>query len=91
MSATVSIPLTGGGAAPWLPEQVLVAQGGKQVVFRVVDGKAKATPVRAGQRQPGKVEILEGVRTGDTVVVSGQNKLSKTDMPIKTVPMTGGW
>ncbi|HEX5361292.1 MAG TPA: efflux RND transporter periplasmic adaptor subunit [Fluviicoccus sp.] len=91
MSATVLIPLTGGGASPWLPEQALVAQSGKQVVFKVVDGKAKATPVRVGQRQPGKVEILEGVRTGDTVVVSGQNKLSKPDMPIKTVLMTGGW
>ncbi|HEX5277376.1 MAG TPA: efflux RND transporter periplasmic adaptor subunit [Fluviicoccus sp.] len=91
MSATVSIPLESGSAAVWLPEQALVAQGGKLVVFKVIDGKAKPTTVRSGQRQPGKVQILEGVRVGDTVVVSGQNKLSKPDMPVKPVPMTGAW
>ncbi|RZU47313.1 membrane fusion protein (multidrug efflux system) [Fluviicoccus keumensis] len=91
MSATVSIPLPGGESGSWLPEQALVAQGGKQVVFKVVDGKALAAPVRVGQRQPGKVEILAGVKAGDTVVVSGQNKLSKPEMPIKAVPMAGGW
>lgn len=91
MTATVSISMKTSAPAIWLPEQALVAQGGKLVVFKVVDGKAKPLPVRSGQRIPGKVQVLEGVQSGDTIVVSGQNKLTKPDLPIKVVPLAGGW
>ncbi len=91
MTASVSIPMKTAAPAIWLPEQALVAQGGKQVVFKVVNGKAKPLPVRSGQRMPGKVQVLEGVQPGDTIVVSGQNKLTKPDLPIQAVPLAGGW
>lgn len=58
-----------------VPEEALVPFGQAQVVFKVVDGKAVATPVRTGLRRGGKVEILEGVTAGDVVVTSGQIKL----------------
>ena len=41
-------------------------------VFVVADGHAKMMPVRIGERRPGKVEILEGVKAGDAVIVAGQ-------------------
>lgn len=73
-----------------IPEQALVAQRGKFVVFKVKDDIATATPVEVGTRQTGKVAIVSGLHEGDVIVVSGQNKLSKPEMPIKAVPMQGG-
>jgi len=73
-----------------IPEQALVAQRGKFVVFTVKGELATAVPVEVGARQTGKVAIVSGLREGDVIVVSGQNKLSKPKMPIKPVPMQGG-
>jgi membrane fusion protein (multidrug efflux system) len=44
-------------------------------VFVVSDGKVKQTPVKTGQRQAGSVEIVEGLKAGDSVVTAGQLKL----------------
>lgn len=56
-----------------LPESVIVASPeGGNAVFEVVDGKAKMVRVRIGERRPGAVEILEGVKEGDVVIVAGQ-------------------
>ena len=73
-----------------IPEQALVAQRGKFVVFTVKGELATAVPVEVGARQTGKVAIIRGLHEGDVIVVSGQNKLSKPEMPIKPVPMQGG-
>lgn len=70
-----------------VPEQALVAQGGKFVVFVFNNNEVKATPVEVGQRQVGQVVIKKGLQVGDMVVVSGQNKLSKPQMPVKAIPV----
>lgn len=56
-----------------LPESAIVAspQGGS-AVFVVEDNHAKMMPVRIGERRPGQVEILEGVKAGETVIIAGQ-------------------
>jgi membrane fusion protein (multidrug efflux system) len=41
--------------------------------------------VKVGLRQPGKVEILEGLSLGDTVVVAGQQRLQKDGTVVKVV------
>jgi len=58
-----------------VPEQALWPQGQDNFVFRVVDGKAVLTKVTIGNRQPGEVEITQGLGPGDTVVTEGQIKL----------------
>lgn len=58
-----------------VPEQALWPQGQDNFVFRVVDGKAVLTKVAIGNRQPGEVEITQGLGRGDTVVTEGQIKL----------------
>lgn len=73
-----------------VPEQALVAQRGQFVVFVVKNNIAKAQVVKLGKREVGRVEVLEGLQAGDVIVVSGQNKLSKPEMPIKPVPLQGG-
>lgn len=58
-----------------VPESALIPQGDRQFLFVVSDGNAERVEVRIGVRRPGIVEILSGVRAGDTVVVEGGLKL----------------
>jgi membrane fusion protein (multidrug efflux system) len=58
-----------------VPEQALVPAAQGISVFVVTDGKVKQTPVKTGQRQAGSVEIVEGLKVGDSVVTAGQLKL----------------
>ncbi len=58
-----------------VPEQALVPAAQGVSVFVVTDGKVKQTPVKTGQRQAGSVEIVEGLKAGDSVVTAGQLKL----------------
>ncbi|MEJ8572857.1 efflux RND transporter periplasmic adaptor subunit [Microbaculum marinum] len=58
-----------------IAEDAIVAQAGGSFVYRIVDDKAVLTPVKLGQRRYGKVEILEGLEVGDSIVVAGQMKL----------------
>ncbi len=56
------------------PEQAIVP-GAQPMVFRVVDGKALATPVKLGVRRAAQVEIVDGLAAGDLIVTAGQLKL----------------
>lgn len=72
-----------------VPEQALVAQNGQFVVYVVKDNIAKAQKVSLGKREVGRVEVTQGLQAGDVIVVSGQNKLPKPEMPIKPIPVQG--
>jgi membrane fusion protein (multidrug efflux system) len=61
--------------AVMIPEQALVPQGSRQLVFKVADGKAVLTPVKLGERRNAMVEIVQGLARGDVVVTAGQIKL----------------
>jgi membrane fusion protein (multidrug efflux system) len=55
-----------------VPEQALVPIELKQFVFVVPDSmKAERREVRIGAREPGIVEILDGLKAGEKVVVDG--------------------
>jgi len=58
-----------------IPEQAVFAQGGKQLVYKVVDGAARLTEVTVGGRRVGQAEITSGLAPGDLVVTAGQLKL----------------
>jgi membrane fusion protein, multidrug efflux system len=66
-----------------VPEEALVPQGGKQYLIKLVDGAGgKVTQrieARIGLRVPGRVEILDGLRAGDSVVTAGQARLLRAD------------
>lgn len=76
-----------------VPEEALVPVGDKQYVFKVVDGPdghklARRIEARIGQRVPGKVELLEGVKDGDIVVVAGQARLARGDaQPVRIIDL----
>lgn len=58
-----------------VPEQAVVPQAGKSYIFVVADGAAKRREVVVGMRQPGSVEIAEGLKPGEVVVTSGLQRL----------------
>ncbi len=77
-----------------IPEEALVPQGTKQYVIKVIDGAGGKTSqrieARLGLRVPGKVEILEGLVAGDTVVTAGQARLMRGDGLALRVVEVGG-
>ena len=58
-----------------VPEEAIWPIGEQKMVFVVHDGAVKLVPVTIGMRIPGAVEVLDGVKAGDEVVTSGQQKL----------------
>jgi len=50
-----------------LPEQVIVPKPDGSYVFLAVDGKAELRKVTLGKREPGRVEIVSGVKAADTL------------------------
>lgn len=77
-----------------VPEEALVPQGAKQYIIKVVDaanGKvSQRIEARLGLRVPGKVEILEGVVAGDTVVTAGHARLMRGDGVALRIVAVGG-
>lgn len=85
MFARVRLVLAERPAAVMVPEEALVPQGSKVIVWKVVDGKAVRTEVKTGLRQAAKVEITQGVQAGDLVVAAGQMRLSKDGTPVRAI------
>src|SRR5690606_3971400 len=51
------------------PLGALVRSEGRWAVFRIVDGRARLTPVRVGALTDRDAEISQGLHVGDAVVV----------------------
>jgi membrane fusion protein (multidrug efflux system) len=63
-----------GVSALMLPEQALLQEGEQRYVYVVAAGKAKKTAIRTGRRTPGLIEVSEGLKAGDEVIIAGQTK-----------------
>ena len=59
-----------------IPEAALVPEGDRQHVYMVRDGRSWRTDVVIGRRLRGEVEIIEGLRDGDEVVVEGTQRVA---------------
>jgi membrane fusion protein (multidrug efflux system) len=79
-----------------IPEEAIVPQGGRSTVVKVVSGPNKdelvseRVTVKIGLRQPGKVEILEGLSLDDSVVIAGQQRLQKDGTLIRIIDTAKG-
>lgn len=62
-----------------LPESALIQQLTGTSVYKVVDGRAKLTPVETGTRTASGVEITQGLAAGEQVIASGQFRLRDGD------------
>ena len=78
-----------------VPEEAIVPQGGKQFVIRLLPGDkpqsyiSQRVEVKLGLRSPGKVEVLDGLALGDTVVVAGQQRVQRDGMAVSVVDVSG--
>lgn len=101
MFARVTTVFSVNDAALVVPEEAIVPQGGRQFVIKVVAPSAlpaatgKLPPdtqfvslrqeVKLGARRHGKVEIIDGLADGETVVVAGQQRLQRDGTPLRIV------
>jgi membrane fusion protein (multidrug efflux system) len=76
-----------------VPEEAIVPQGGRQFVVRLVDGPdqdtklAQRVEIKVGLRRPGRVEITDGLKPGDLVVIAGQQRIQRDGMPVRVVDL----
>ena len=71
--ARVSMRLDPRSNVLMVPSQAVLADPGGSIVYLVRDGKAARTRVRAGGTFQGRMEIVEGLVAGDSVIVNGNN------------------
>lgn len=71
--------------AVMIPEEALLSLPSGNVVWVVNGDTPERRPVRIGAREPGSVEILEGIAAGEMVVVGGAERLT----PQSKVKATG--
>jgi membrane fusion protein (multidrug efflux system) len=89
MFARTRIVMSSRENALLVPEEALVPQGSTQLLYKVVDGPdgkvARRLEAKIGLRQPGRVEILEGLQPGDQVVTAGHARLRGDAMPVRVI------
>ncbi|MDR0536952.1 MAG: efflux RND transporter periplasmic adaptor subunit [Tannerellaceae bacterium] len=58
-----------------VPSEAIIPEMGKSIVFIYKNGEAKYTEIVAGLRTESRVQILEGVHEGDTLITTGVMQL----------------
>ncbi|MDR1174812.1 MAG: efflux RND transporter periplasmic adaptor subunit [Treponema sp.] len=85
MFATISLVTNTRSGVPVVPRQALINTYGRWIVFITDEGNtARRREVQPGLENEELVEILEGIDTGEKVVIAGQNFLSDGD-PVRLV------
>lgn len=59
-----------------VPPMAVQVRGSSHFAFRVADGKAERVEVKVGQRTADRLEILEGLKAGDQIVVEGLQRVA---------------
>ena len=76
-----------------IPEEAIVPQAGKQFVIKLLDAAdpqirtTQRVEVKVGLRSPGRVEVLEGLAPGDTVVTTGQQRVQRDGTTVTVVDL----
>ena len=85
MFLTVALAVSTRENAIVVPEDALVAEGVRQFVFVVADGRALRKEVKLGVRMQGQVEIAEGIAATDQIVVRGLQRV-RHNLPVNARP-----
>jgi HlyD family secretion protein len=86
MFARVTLRIGAAQPGVFVPKDAVVRRASGQVVFVVVDAKARLVPIKTGRTHEGLIEVVEGQLTpGDTVVVTG-NEMLQDQMAVVTRP-----
>jgi membrane fusion protein (multidrug efflux system) len=96
MFARVNVVFGVDEAAVVVPEEALLPQGGRQWVVVLdaapeVNGKpqwtARRVAVTTGVRRESMVQITDGVKAGQTIVVAGQQRIQQDGTPVRVVQL----
>jgi len=82
MYGNVKLAIERRDVALTVPASVLIAEAGKSFVYTVVDSMAKRLEVKTGLDDGLRVEITEGLRGDEPLVVSGKSVI-RDGMPVK--------
>lgn len=88
MFLTVALEVARRENAMIAPEEAIVAEGPRQVAYVVKDNKIERRVVMIGQRSFGKVEIMEGLKAGETIVARGIQRV-RNGLTVQPRPMSG--
>jgi membrane fusion protein (multidrug efflux system) len=58
-----------------IPEEAIVGEGPLQIAFVVKDNKVERRVIKVGQREDGKVEVLDGLKLSEAIVVRGLQRV----------------
>ena len=82
MFMNVGLTLSTRADAILIAEEALVPLGERQFIFVVADGRAQRRAITIGLRRNGMVQVLEGVKPGELVVVRGTQRV-RDGAPVK--------
>ncbi|GBD28211.1 Macrolide export protein MacA [bacterium HR31] len=89
MTARLDVTLARRESVLTVPVHAVVSRDGKQVVFVVQDGVARARAVQLGLADGTRVEVVGGLRAGERVVVEGQETL-RDGVPVRVLEGPAG-
>ncbi len=75
MTATVTVAGAGRQAPAFVPLAAVYQEKDTPSVWVVTDGVVNLRPVKLGQYGDAKVQVLSGIKAGDTIVTAGVHKL----------------
>jgi membrane fusion protein (multidrug efflux system) len=88
MFMTVALEVARRDNAVIAPEEAIVAEGPRQVAYVVKDNRVERRVVMIGQRSFGKVEIIEGLKAGETIVARGIQRV-RHGIVVQPRPLSG--
>ena len=84
-NTTVLVPVSEQRDALTVHKDAIVRKGPNEMVYVVIDGKAKVRPVKTALAVGNRLEIIEGLAPGDQVVVRGNERL-RPDQDVQVAP-----
>jgi HlyD family secretion protein len=84
MFAKLEIALSTKTGVVTIPKVAVVEEGNVQTVFVVENNQALRKPVTIGIEQGDRVEVVQGIREGEQIVVKGQGSL-KDRSPVRVI------
>jgi len=80
-TVTVEIKLREIKNALTLPNEAVIAEMGRDIAYLYKEGTAHQVVLKTGLRTESNLQILDGIRAGDTLIVTGVMQL-RDDMPV---------
>ena len=87
MFMSASLEVTASENATVVPEEAVVSEGLRQLVYVIgPDNKVERRVIQIGQRQASRIEVVEGLKPGETIVVRGLQRV-RPGAPVNPRPL----